>query len=110
MVGVVLFVQLIPKFLKANMEEERIKMKKGIEAPVVQEETGKKLLSLDEYGLGTFGITMVLGIIFGSITIPLSSAGFDGCKIFFGEYGRPADYCIDHRPFRQNWKIEPESA
>ena len=88
-VGVVLFVQLIPKFLKANMEEERIKMKKGIEAPVVQEETGKKLLSLDEYGLGTFGITMVLGIIFGSITIPLSSAGFDGAKFSLGNTGGP---------------------
>lgn len=88
-VGVVLFVQLIPKFLKANMEEERIKMKKGIEAPVVQEETGKKLLSLDEYGLGTFGITMVLGIIFGSITIPLSSAGFDGAKFSLGNTGAP---------------------
>ena len=88
-VGVVLFVQLIPKFLKANMEEERIKRKKGIEAPVVQEETGKKLLSLDEYGLGTFGITMVLGIIFGSITIPLSSAGFDGAKFSLGNTGGP---------------------
>ena len=88
-VGVVLFVQLIPKFLKANMEEERIKMKKGIEAPVVQEETGKKLLSLDEYGLGTFGITMVLGIIFGSITIPLSSAGFDGAKFSLGNTSGP---------------------
>ncbi|MFR1517894.1 MAG: permease [Clostridia bacterium] len=88
-VGVVLFVQLIPKFLKANMEEERKIMKKGIEAPVVKEETGKKLLSLDEYGLGTFGIAMVLGIILGSITIPLSSAGFDGAKFSLGNTGGP---------------------
>ena len=56
---------------------------------MVQEETGKKLLSLDEYGLGTFGITMVLGIIFGSITIPLSSAGFDGAKFSLGNTGGP---------------------
>lgn len=88
-VGVVLFVQLIPKFLKANMEEEHIKMKKGIEAPVIQEETGKKLFSLDEYGLGTFGLAMVLGIILGSITIPLSSAGFDGAKFSLGNTGGP---------------------
>ncbi len=88
-VGVVLFVQLIPKFLKANMEEERVKMRKGIEAPPVKAEPEKKLLALDEYGLGTFGIAMVLGIILGAVTIPLSSAGFDGAKFSLGNTGGP---------------------
>lgn len=88
-VGVVLFVQLVPKFMKANMAEERVKMKAGIEAPTVKEESGRKLLALDEYGLGTFGIAVVLGIILGSVTIPLSSAGYEGAKFSLGNTGGP---------------------
>ena len=85
----VLFVQLVPKFMKANMAEERVKMKAGIEAPTVKEESGRKLLALDEYGLGTFGIAVVLGIILGSVTIPFSSAGYEGAKFSLGNTGGP---------------------
>lgn len=88
-VGVVLFVQLVPKFMKADMAEERVKMKTGIEAPPAKETAGRKLLELDEYGLGTFGIAVILGIILGSLTIPLSSAGYDGAKFSLGNTGGP---------------------
>ena len=64
-------------------------MKAGIEAPTVKEESGRKLLALDEYGLGTFGIAVVLGIILGSVTIPLSSAGYEGAKFSLGNTGGP---------------------
>lgn len=88
-VGVVLFVQLIPKLMKANMNDEREKMKKGIETPAAAKETGKKLFSLDEYGLGTFAIAVVLGIVLGSITIPLSGSGYSGAKFSLGNTGGP---------------------
>ena len=64
-------------------------MKAGIEAPTVKEESGRKLLALDEYGLGTFGIAVVLGIILGSVTIPFSSAGYEGAKFSLGNTGGP---------------------
>ncbi|MBQ7921070.1 MAG: permease [Clostridia bacterium] len=78
-IGVVLFVQLIPKLMKADMDLERSKL-------VVKEEKteGKKrvftgtLLKLDDHGFGVFALAAVLGNIVGKIKIPLSSAGLDG--------------------------------
>jgi len=78
-IGVVLFVQLIPKIVKADMDAERAKL-------VVKEEaadTKKKpftgvLLKLDEHGFGVFALAAVLGTFVGKIKIPLSSAGLDG--------------------------------
>ena len=64
-------------------------MKTGIEAPPAKETAGRKLLELDEYGLGTFGIAVILGIVLGSLTIPLSSAGYDGAKFSLGNTGGP---------------------
>ena len=76
-IGVVLFVQLIPKFVKANMEEERAKL-----AVKGEEETKKnivtKLFELDHMGIAVFAIAAVLGTFIGQIKIPLSSAGLSG--------------------------------
>lgn len=96
-VGVVLFVQLIPKFMKANMADERELLRKasaGVskESKEIGNETeksGKKLISLDEFGLGVFGLAVVLGIILGSITIPMSASGFSGAKFSLGNTGGP---------------------
>lgn len=74
-IGVVLFVQVIPKLLKANMDEERAKLvvnsendsKKSIE---------KKLFKMDKFGLGAFAITIILGLILGSFNIPLGKGAF----------------------------------
>ncbi len=92
-VGVVLFVQLIPKFLKANMTDERALLQKTASEASSEGEKGKskgkKLLSLDEFGLGTFGIAVVLGILLGSVTIPLSGSGFAGAKFSLGNTGGP---------------------
>ena len=82
-VGVVLFVQLIPKFLKADMAKERELMKAGMEAPKVEDIKTRKLFELDEFGLGAFGIAVVLGILLGSIKIPLSADGYaEGAATF----------------------------
>lgn len=90
-VGVVLFVQLIPKFLKADMAKERELMKAGIEAKSNEVTDKKKFFELDEFGLGAFGLAVVLGILLGSIKIPMSSSGYaEGAATFsLGNTGGP---------------------
>lgn len=75
-VGVVLFVQLMPKLTKANMEEESAKLK--IDGPSKANEYKGKLLSMGHFGLFPFGLAAVLGIFVGSIKIPLSLIGLSG--------------------------------
>lgn len=75
-IGVVLFVQLIPKLSKANMEEERAKL-------VIKEEGEKKslvtkLFEIDHMGIAAFSLAAILGTVIGQIKIPLSSAGLSG--------------------------------
>jgi putative transport protein len=66
--GVVFFVQLMPKFLKTNVEEER----KFVEAAnaVTAKNDGKKRFKLDSLGFFPFMLTVMLGIMLGSIKIP----------------------------------------
>ena len=75
-IGVVLFVQLMPKILKANMDEERAKLV-AAEQAVAKKQTGK-LIDLDDFGIAPFAIAAVIGIFIGMIKIPLSSKGLDG--------------------------------
>ena len=66
--GVVLFVQIMPKILKVNIEEER---KSFVAANAVQiRETGKALKKIDALDFFPFILTVVLGMIIGSIKIP----------------------------------------
>lgn len=80
--GVVLFVQLIPKLSKANMDEERAKL-------VSVENGGKvrkaidKIIHMDEFGFMPFALAAVLGVLIGSLKIPLSGAGW--AALFAGE-------------------------
>lgn len=75
-IGVVLFVQLVPKIAKANMEEERAKL------VIKKEETKKpfagKLFEFDHMGIAPFALAAILGSFIGQIKIPLSGKGFDG--------------------------------
>ena len=86
-VGVVLFVQLIPKFLKADPAAERMKMKSSESAQ--KKEYEGKLFEIDPFGLGVFAIAVILGILLGSITIPLTSKGYAGAKFNLGNTGGP---------------------
>ena len=76
-IGVVLFVQIIPKIMKADMDVERakiaVKNDEGEKKNVVQ-----KLLELDEHGFAAFALAAVLGTIVGKIKIPMTAAGLDG--------------------------------
>ncbi len=66
--GVVLFVQLMPKILKVNIEEER---KKFVSAGTVKiVENAKKFKKIDEFDFFPFMLTVVLGMVLGAITIP----------------------------------------
>lgn len=75
-IGVVLFVQLVPKLTKADMEAERAKL--------VQVENGEKkkkvvkLFNIDDHGFAAFALAAVLGTVIGKVKIPLSSEGLDG--------------------------------
>ena len=79
-IGVVLFVQLMPKFLKANMEKERELLKIG-----VGEETKNYdgLFSCEPFGLVPLALTVVVGLMLGAIKIPL----FDGSAFSLGTTG-----------------------
>lgn len=99
-IGVVLFVQLLPKLLKVNMDEERAKIVAASEANASKKSAGK-LLELDDFGIAPFAIAAVIGIFIGMIKIPLSSEGLDGttfsltttggcllASLVFGHFGR----------------------
>ena len=89
-VGVVLFVQLVPKFSKANMEEERAKLSEN--NPEVPSKLTGKELELDGFGFCAFSIVAVLGILVGSIKIgnfSLTTTG--GCllmSLIFGHFAK----------------------
>ena len=64
-VGVVLFVQLVPKFCKANMEDERKKLSEA--NPEMPSKLTGKELELDPFGFCAFSIAAILGVMIGSV-------------------------------------------
>ncbi len=88
-VGVVLFVQIVPKVLKANMNEE-------VEKITAKDGTGSRkknliLTEVDEFGFMAFSLASIVGILIGSISymnFSLTTTG--GClltALVFGHYG-----------------------
>lgn len=75
-VGVVLFVQVIPKITKANMEEERKKLT-SVDTGTAKVYTGK-LLEIDGMGLCAFAAAALVGLVIGNIRIPLTAKGLNG--------------------------------
>lgn len=63
-IGVVLFVQLMPKIQRANMAEERAKI---YHDPGEKKNKERKLIELDEFGLCVFAVAAILGIFVGSL-------------------------------------------
>ncbi len=74
-VGVVLFVQLIPKFEKANMDTERSKLSIVSDGGRVQKDI-KGLVTLDKFGFGSFALAVGIGMLVGSIKIPMGNSSF----------------------------------
>ena len=106
-VGVVLFVQLIPKFVKANMEEERAKITQ-IDGGEKKAYTGK-LIDLDEFGFAAFSLAAILGTVVGKFVVPgttfsLTTTG--GClliALILGHFGRIG--AISIMPKEQTLKV-----
>lgn len=102
-VGVVLFVQIIPKLLKADMDKERAlistngntadnkAVKDADDAADAADAVvaDGKYINIDSFGLAPFGIAVVLGIILGAVKIPLTGKGFDGACFSLGMTGGP---------------------
>ncbi len=94
-IGVVLFVQLIPKFMKADMAVERAKIAGGSsdtgEDPT-ESTSKKKLFDIDPFGICVFALAAIVGLLVGKISLmgvlDLSITG--GCLIvalIFGHFG-----------------------
>ncbi len=79
-VGVVLFVQLMPKFLKVDMNKERELLKLGGEE---EAKSYAGLFEVEPFGLVPVALTVVLGLALGAIKIPL----FGGSSFSLGTTG-----------------------
>lgn len=76
-IGVVLFVQLIPRLSKANMEEERAKI---TVLDMGEQTVPKKRFEVEPLGLFILAFVLVAGVLIGAIRIPLTKAGFSGAS------------------------------
>ncbi|MBE7086851.1 MAG: permease [Clostridiales bacterium] len=92
-IGVVLFVQLMPKFLKSNMSHERSLLKSDVMAEA-EKGSGKKLFKCDDFGLMPLALAIVCGLIVGSIKIPLTGAGYNGACFSLGTTGGVLIMCL----------------
>ena len=79
-IGVVLFVQIIPKLSHADMDAERAKLSEASNTEGVSEKKEKKtkLLDLDGHGFAAFALAAIVGTFVGMIKIPLSANGLSG--------------------------------
>lgn len=114
-VGVVLFVQIIPKIERADIADELKKLsyaregsKKGINFD--------ELIHMDPFGVMPFSLAIVLGIIAGMIRIPLSASGLSGTcfsltttggclmsSLFLGHFGKCGR--ISLMPYHSSLKV-----
>ena len=79
-IGVVLFVQLVPKLLGADMEAEREELARHHEGRKKRKEPKKALINIDPFGLMAFTLAGMLGIIVGSINF-FKSQDFKGFSL-----------------------------
>ncbi len=104
-IGVVLFVQLIPKILKLDMAEER----KRFEAAnaVKEKKYSGKLFKFDPLGFMPLAAAITLGVLLGKITIPLpggahfalgASGGPLIAGLVFGHFGHAGKIDITVKP------------
>ena len=104
-VGVVLFVQLIPKLTKADMDAERAKL--VISSDKEEKKGLKKLFEIDHMGIAGFALAAILGVLIGNIKIPLSGDGLSGTcfsltatggcllmSLILGHFGKIGPVCI----------------
>jgi putative transport protein len=72
--GVVLFVQLMPKLLKVDVAKER---ESFVAANTIQiKEDGRKRWQLEEFGFFPFFIAIVLGLLIGCVKVPIGRGNY----------------------------------
>ena len=84
-IGVVLFVQLIPKLLRVDIPEEVSKLNRSMEKNVHHDMSADKHMELDEFGFFPFMIATIAGILIGKLVIPLPA----GASFTLGTSGGP---------------------
>lgn len=85
-VGVVLFVQMIPKLLKVDMDKERQRLMESSSLQTADAKTEKKTyMQIDAFGLCAFALAAVLGYLIGKVSIPLPG----GAHFSLGTSGGP---------------------
>ncbi len=96
-IGVVLFVQIMPKVLKADMNEERKKLVISDSKSTKKAYNGK-LIEMDDFGIMPFALAAAIGIVVGSFkfnNFSLSTTG--GCllmSLIFGHFGRLGKFSL----------------
>jgi len=95
-IGVVLFVQLIPKILKVDIEKERESLVAANKGDAKKNKAG--LIEIDDYGFMPFALAVVIGLVLGSFkfgNFSLTSTG--GCLVAtlaFGHFGHIGKFSI----------------
>ena len=104
-VGVVLFVQLLPKFLKADMNKERELLKIGGEE---EARDYSKYFKVEDFGFMPFALAVIAGLLLGSITIPLTGDGYNGPCFSLGTTGGVLIMCLVFGHFGHIGKLSLE--
>lgn len=90
-VGVVLFVQLMPKFMKADMAKERELLRIGVEE---EKRDYSKYFKCEDFGFMPFALAIIAGLLLGSLTIPLTGEGYNGPCFSLGTTGGVLIMCL----------------
>ena len=104
-IGVVLFVQLMPKFLKADMSRERALLSLG---GVEEKRDYSKYFKVEDFGLMPFALAVIAGLLLGSITIPLTGDGYNGPCFSLGTTGGVLIMCLVFGHFGHIGKLSLE--
>ena len=84
-IGVVLFVQLVPKVLNLDVAGEAAKLNTEMEANVHHAPAEAKYIELDEFGFFPFMVATILGMLIAKVVIPLPA----GASFSLGTSGGP---------------------
>ena len=113
-IGVVLFVQLMPKFLKSDMNYERSLLKADVIEATKSSQTKRKLFSCDDFGLMPLALAIITGLLVGAIKIPLTGEGYNGACFSLGTTGGVLIMCLVFGHFGRignlSLEVSPNSA
>ncbi len=104
-VGVVLFVQLMPKFMKADMDKERALLKLG---GTEEKRDYSKYFACEGFGFMPFALAVIAGLLLGSVTIPLTGKGYAGPCFSLGTTGGVLIMCLVFGHFGHFGKLSLE--